>query len=250
MPARESRPADPDEDVERLVTMGRLPVVALVAIVSATACGGGHNRGTRSARAPRAPTTTAVPRSTVPTPAPARPSTTTTTTPSGNRFTYSARQLAGALLRIDDLPPGFRSVAPGPADDGLCAGTVAAAAVPASTIARTEFTGPNAAMVREALRDFPGTSSAYLDAVRRDIRCPGYMSIPTEQIAAGIDTANGALGIGVSVGATAGNVVNIVWIRQGDLVIEVRASGGATSGVGSLIALAGQALNRLKNALA
>jgi hypothetical protein len=105
-------------------------------------------------------------------------------------------------------------------------------------------------MVREELRDFPGTSGAYIDEVRREIRCPGSMSIPTEQIAAGIDTANGAVGVGVSVGATAGNVVNIVWIRQGDLVMEIRASGGATSGVGSLIALGGRALGRLKHALA
>jgi hypothetical protein len=232
--------------------MSRLPVVALVVVVSATACSGGHDRATRAVRDAPATSGTAVRRATVPTSTTARPSTATTATTgaSGNRFTFSSRQLAGALLRIDDLPPGFRSVTPGPADDALCHGAMAAAAVPSSTIALTEFSGPNSALVREELRDFPGTSGTYLDVVRRDIRCPGSMSIPTEQIAAGIDTGNGAVGVGVSVGATAGNVVNIVWIRQGDLVIEIRASGGATSGVGSLIALGGRALGRLKNALA
>ena len=168
----------------------------------------------------------------------------------GSRFVYSTRQLTGALLRRADLPPGFRSVLPSPAADGLCQGVVATTAVPASTSVLIEFHGPTTAVVREVLRDFAGTSAAYVDEVRRDTTCVGYRAIPSAQIDTGIDTANGAVGIGVSVDAVTGNVVNIVWVRQGDLVIEVRASGGATSGVGTLIALAGQALVRMKEALA
>jgi hypothetical protein len=225
-------------------TASRVAVAVLVGMLSASACSSGHNRAER-----RASTTGTTARSPI-----ISSSTTSTTTSTAaattGGFVFTDRQLAGALLQPADLPPGFGPVPPSRAADGLCQGVVATTAVPAATSAVIEFNGPTGAVVREVLRDFAGTSTAYIEEVRRATGCAGYRSIPSDQIGKGIDTANGATGIGVSVDAVTGNVVNIVWVHQGDLVIEVRASGGATSGVGTLIGLAGQALARMKQALA
>jgi hypothetical protein len=60
---------------------------------------------------------------------------------------------------------------------------------------------------------------------------------------------NGAVGLGVSVTTARGERTDVVWIHQGDFVIEVRNTGPTVDPQLSL-SLARSALARLKGALA
>jgi len=224
----------------------RIPTAILVLVV-ATACAQ-HKQAEHTV----APTTTRT-RASTPSARHTSVSPETSEPDSTGHSTYSPDQLQTALLGTGDLPTGF-TIDAAPGDPSRICAMPAMSPVSAATGASVAFRGAGARRVSEEIDDFPGTGDAYVDKVRDETSCSSYRgttvtAIPPAQIAGGIDTRNDAVGIGVRVTPATAGSTDIIWIRQGDLVIKVRNTGTNVS-VAASIALAQRCLSRMKNTLA
>jgi hypothetical protein len=185
-------------------------------------------------------------------------STTTTTVASEPSPAYTDAQLQAALLRAPDVPAAFRS-GPPPSPVAICGLPAASSAVPTASRAGVSFTSGSRGSVGELLGDYGGHAGEMVAAVRRATACQSFQGasdrrpttvtpISPADIASGIDVRNGAEGLGVELDMDGSHVVDL-WIRQGDLVLEILDRRPGASAVAT-IALGQQALVRLKDALA
>jgi hypothetical protein len=175
---------------------------------------------------------------------------------------FSSAQLELALLQNGDLPVDSRRAIVAPnAWSGVCGSAAPAFAAPVSAAA-VDFNGPLGLHVREDLADYGASAGGYLDAVRAKVACEMYASdgrpgspaitvvpIPPAQVAGGIDTRNGAVGLAVKTVDARRRTSFYVWLRQGDVVISVQDD-ALTANAVSAVQLAQLALERVKNTLA
>jgi hypothetical protein len=217
--------------------------------------------------APQSSTTRPVTHETVRASTPSVPSTTasaptpTTTLPTIVLPPFTSAQLELALLQSDDLPSGSRRDVVPPEWGGVCGSTPPAFAAPISGAA-VDYEGPEALHVREDLADYGDNTAGYLAAVQARVACATYLPdgktggppttvlrISPTVLAAGLDTRNGAEGVGVETVDGQGHPTFHIWVRQGKLVISLLDDARTATPV-SAVQLAQLALERVKNTLA
>jgi hypothetical protein len=253
-----------------VLTMRSCTRLLVVGVLLFAACGSHKHKADEPSPGPSASASTTDPRA-------AKAKTTTTgvagtTLPTGSsspvtvapgdpHFVYPADRLALALLQNGDLPaPSQRQPVATNQWGGVCGSTPPSFPAPA-TAAAIEFTGPGMHVV-ENLADYERSGAGYLDAVRAKVACTTYVAadapggratkvipIPAAVVASGIDTRNGAVGVGVLTVSPQGGRTFHLWVRQGDLVIAVQ-DGERTATATSSVQLAQLALERVKETLA
>jgi hypothetical protein len=247
-------------------TSARLVVPLVVALLAAGCGSHKHEAEPNPAPAPaESSTTRPVTRTTVRGSSSTAPA---TTTPIASLPTitlpppFSSAQLELALLQSGDLPTNARrDLVPPNAWGGVC-GSSPPAFAPPSSAAAVDFNGSGGLHVREDLADYGDNAGGYLDAVRAKVACATYAAdgppgspaitvvpIPPAQVAGGIDTRNGAVGLAVKTVDARRRASFHVWLRQGNLVISVQDD-ALTANAVSAVQLAQLALERVKNTLA
>jgi hypothetical protein len=237
--------------------------VALGVVLLAAGCGSHRHK----AAEPVPPTSTTLARKAVRPPTSTLPASTAAPVPTTVAplptitlpLPYTSAQLERALLQHGDLPlESTRTVVAPNAWAGVCGSTPPA---PPFSAAAVDFTGRHGLHVREDLADYAGSADTYLDVVRLKIACAAYtpegqtggpikvVPIPAYVFARGLDTRNGATGVGVKTIDRAGNASFHVWVRQGDLVISLRDDARTATAV-QAVQLTQLALERMKDTLA
>ena len=240
--------------------------VVVVALVAAVWSSHRHKSAAPNAAPAASSTTRPVTRTTVRASSSTAPITTSLPTITLPTITlpppFTSDQLTLALLQSGDLPAEARRdlVAPN-AWGGVCGSSPPAFAAPISAAA-VDFNGPRActsARTSPTTAVIPPATSTPCGPRSHAPRTlsdgtPGspaitVVPIPPAEVAGGIDTRNGAVGLAVKTVDARGRASFHVWLRQGNLVISVQDD-ALTANAVSAVQLTQLALERVKNTLA